>query len=122
MTPKEKQQREALERANKVRYERAQFKREIKAGEVSLADLLREGVPECLEKEKAEKLLQAAPRVGPRAARKLLERAGASQFRLAGDLTWRQRVQIAGQLDLKERAREIAQRDEDERAERLAAA
>lgn len=122
MTPREEQQFQALQVANTVRMARAQLKREIKAGDIKIVDLLREGIPDCMATEKAEKMLCAAPKVGPTNARSLLIKASASPFVQAGALTWRQRSIIAANLELKEKAREIARRDEEQRAERLAAA
>ncbi len=64
---KEEQARIALARANAVRYARARIKRQVKSGETTIADLLRDTPPE-VNGVKVGELLCWTPRIGAKRA------------------------------------------------------
>ena len=79
----------ALVKANHVRMYRAELKRNVASGEVSVADvmeLLRDP-PDKLKTMKAYELICAIPRVGPTKATKVLRRAQASVSSRIGNLS-----------------------------------
>jgi hypothetical protein len=82
------QRRAALEEANRVRLARAQLKRDLKAGRVSIYDLLAEP-PEWIETMPVAQLLQAVPGIGPVKARGMLQRTGISASKTVGSISWR---------------------------------
>jgi hypothetical protein len=89
----------AGQRGREVHIRRAEFKRELKAGEVKLSTVLREGIPDWLETLTAEKLLLFAPRVGPSAKRSLLQEAHLGPMQRAEHITTRQRLLLADELE-----------------------
>ena len=92
------QRREALALANKVRSERAQLKRDLKRGEVSIAELLREP-PGCLASAKVMDLLRALPGYGPAKTARLLTRCRVSPSKSMAGLTERQREALIAALE-----------------------
>ena len=82
----------ALEKANRLRLLRAQAKRQILQGTLSLADAL--GL-ECMASMTVEALLRAQYRCGVIRARKLLSALEISPTRRVEDLTGRQRSALA---------------------------
>lgn len=84
----------ALERANAVRLARAQLKRDVKAGAVSIRDALD---ADCARRMRVLDLLAWQRGWGPVRAGKLLRRAGCSERLLVEQLTDRQR-QVLGRL------------------------
>ena len=90
------QRREALETANRVRMYRAQLKRDIKAGTVSVRDVLKNPPDEILTM-KVTDLLLAVPMVGQTKANRALFRLRTSPSKTVGGLTVRQRREL---LDL----------------------
>jgi hypothetical protein len=93
------QRQEALEYANRVRVYRAEFKRELKAGRKTVADVravLTEGRPHALmENMKVRELLLAIPGFGPYKVRSLLWAAQASPSKTLVGLSHRQRQQLS---------------------------
>ncbi len=97
------QHRSALDFANQCRLRRAQLGREIKAGEVKVSDLLREPVlPDWLKGEAVGRLLQRAPRLGPRRVNTLLAELHIGQRRPVGELTYRQRRELGDEIAVQE--------------------
>ena len=89
---------DALNRANDVRTHRAQLKRDLKAGRVSLSHLLLHPPP-YLETAKVFDLLLALPKVGRVKATKILNDCRISPSKTLGGLTERQRAELAERLD-----------------------
>jgi len=88
---------DALGRANEVRALRAQFKRDLKAGRVSIgAQLLDQ--PPYLETAKVFDLLLALPKIGRVKATKILQSCRVSPSKTFGGLSERQRTELAGRL------------------------
>ena len=93
----EPQRLRALEQANAVRLARAELKRRIAEGEVSVAEVIL-GCPEEARRWTLGDLLVSQRRWGTTRCRKFLERNSISEIKPIGALTERQRRMLAGQL------------------------
>src|SRR6187401_1818308 len=91
------QRMEALERANRIRTQRAQLKRDLKAGRASIHDLLLEP-PEYLETAKVFDMLLAVPKYGRVKANKVLQQCRISPSKTIGGLSERQRSELVSLL------------------------
>ena len=99
LTPE--QRAAALEKAAKVRRERAEVKDKLKMGNLSLADLLQEADSnETIGKMKVVSVLESLPGLGKVKARRLMETVGISDSRRLQGLGAKQREAL-----LKETAR-----------------
>ena len=88
---------DALGRANEVRALRAELKRDLKAGRVSIGALLLDPPP-YLETAKVFDMLLALPKVGRVKASKILHSCRVSPSKTFGGLSQRQRAELAGRL------------------------
>lgn len=89
------QRLDALERANEIRTYRAQLKKDLKAGRVTLVGLLSaEPLDEQLVTMKVFDLLLGAPKFGRVKANRLLQRARVSPSKTLGGLSGRQRGEL----------------------------
>jgi hypothetical protein len=88
---------DALQRANAIRTERAQLKRDLKAGRASIHDLLRQP-PEYLETAKVFDILLAVPKYGRVKANKVLQTCRISPSKTIGGLSERQRNELVSLL------------------------
>lgn len=84
---------EALQRANQIRTRRAQLKRDLRAGKVTIDRLLTDP-PEFLETAKVLDMLLAAPKYGRVKANKILQICRISPSKTVGGLSERQRAEI----------------------------
>ncbi len=91
------QRRDALKRANVVRTERAQLKKDLRAGRVSIHTLLLEA-PDDLDTAKVMDLLLAVPKLGRVKVNKVLTRCRISPSKTIGGLTERQRDELVHML------------------------
>jgi hypothetical protein len=91
------QRMDALARANHIRTERAQVKRELKAGRLSIARLL-ERPPSCIETAKVFDLLLSVPRFGRVKVNKVLLTCRISPSKTIGGLSERQRAELVALL------------------------
>ncbi len=89
---------DALRRANEIRGRRAQLKRDLKAGSVSIGALLLDPPP-YLETAKVLDMLLALPKHGRVKATKILNSCRVSPSKTFGGLSERQRTELAGRLD-----------------------
>lgn len=90
---------EALESANRIRLARAQLKREIKAGDLKLSELLAEPeLPDFLERMHLEELLFAGPRMYRRTLHSALAEVPIALTATVGGVTYRQRRRLADAL------------------------
>ena len=87
------QRMEALQRANMVRVERAQLKRDLKAAHVRIVDVLL-GAPEYVLTAKVFDLLLALPKFGRVKATRCLNQCRISQSKTVGGLSERQRDEL----------------------------
>ena len=88
---------DALSRANEVRALRAQLKRDLKAGRVSIGPLLLDPPP-YLETAKVFDMLLALPKYGRVKATKILQSCRVSPSKTFGGLSERQRTELAERL------------------------
>ena len=88
---------DALSRANEVRALRAQLKRDLKAGRVSIGALLLDPPP-YLESAKVFDMLLALPKYGRVKATKILHSCRISPSKTFGGLSERQRAELAWRL------------------------
>lgn len=86
----------ALAKANEVRRARAQLKRELASGAVTLAQVLSDP-PACARTAKLRVLLLACPKVGPAKATRVLSRCRIAHTKTVAGLSERQRAEL---LDL----------------------
>jgi hypothetical protein len=105
MTPAPQRLR-ALERANEIRLARAELKRRIADGDVSVADVLHDPPVEANSWAIGD-VLTSQRRWGSTRCRKFLSRNHITETKPVGALTERQRLLLAGQLENCE-ARELA--------------
>ena len=91
------QRLDALGRANEVRSRRAQLKRDLKAGRVSLAAVLADP-PEWADTMRVFDLMRAAPKLGRVKVNKILQQARISPSKMLGGLSERQRGELVGRL------------------------
>jgi S13-like H2TH domain len=88
----------ALRRANEVRTLRAQLKRDLKAGRVSIGALLLDPPP-YLQTAKVFDMLLALPKVGRVKAAKIMNNCRVSTSKTFGGLSDRQRAELAERLN-----------------------
>jgi hypothetical protein len=91
------QRMEALARANDVRSQRAQLKRDLKAGRQAIHELLMQP-PEYLETAKVFDLLLAVPKYGRVKVNKILSQCKISPSKTVGGLSQRQRAELVAMM------------------------
>ncbi len=87
------QRMEALQRANEIRSLRAQLKRDLKSGSVSLVEVIADP-PEYVETAKVFDMLMAVPKYGKVKATRFLNHCRISQGKTIGGLSDRQRGEL----------------------------
>lgn len=87
----------ALGEANRIRTERAQLKRDLKAGRKSIHDILLEP-PEWVETMKVFDALLACPKYGRVKVNKVLQQCRVSPSKTIGGLSNRQRTEVVSML------------------------
>jgi hypothetical protein len=88
---------EALQKANAIRSERAQLKKELKSGERDIIDVL-QAPPEYLKTAKVIDLLLVVPKFGRVKAARVLTRCRISQAKTVGGLSEHQRTELCDAL------------------------
>jgi hypothetical protein len=88
---------DALQRANEIRTRRAQLKKDLKGGRVSIHTLLTEP-PEYVETAKVFDMLLAVPKYGRVKANKILQQCRISPSKTIGGLSERQRTELVSLL------------------------
>ena len=91
------QRMDALARANQVRTQRAQLKRDLKAGRLSIHQLLLDP-PEFVETAKVFDVLLAVPKYGRVKVNKILVNCRISPSKTIGGLSERQRSELVSML------------------------
>jgi len=99
------QHEEARAKANRVRSERAALRRSLAKGEARVRDVIREGVPDCLNSMPIWRLLCSERQLGPRRSGRLLAAVPIKPGSRVGELTERQRLTLAMVLADWEKAR-----------------
>src|SRR6185312_6438734 len=87
------QRMEALKRANDIRVKRAQLKKDLKSGDASIEQILRDP-PEFVSTAKVFDMLMAVPKFGRVKAARLLNQCRISQSKTVGGLSDRQRHEL----------------------------
>jgi len=87
------QRMEALKRANDIRVKRAQLKKDLKSGAVSIEVILAEP-PEYVSTAKVFDMLMAVPKFGRVKAQRMLNQCRISQSKTVGGLSDRQRQEL----------------------------
>ena len=91
------QRMDALQRANEIRTKRAQLKRDLKGGRVSIHDLL-SAPPDFLETAKVFDMLLSVPKYGRVKVNKVLVQCRISPSKTIGGLSERQRTELVSAL------------------------
>jgi hypothetical protein len=91
------QRMDALQRANQIRTQRAQLKRDLKAGRHSVHQLLLDP-PEYVETAKVFDMLLAVPKYGRVKVNKILAQCRISPSKTIGGLSERQRTELVSLL------------------------
>src|ERR671931_2780997 len=91
------QRMDALQRANEIRTRRAQLKRDLKAGRVSIHSLLK-NPPDFVETAKVFDMLLAVPKYGRVKVNKILQQCRISPSKTIGGLSQRQRTELVSML------------------------
>jgi len=86
---------EALKRANDIRVKRAQLKKDLKLGTVSIEQILGEP-PEYVSTAKVFDMLMAVPKFGQVKAKRYLNQCRISESKTVGGLSDRQRTELIG--------------------------
>jgi len=86
---------EALRRANDIRVKRAQLKKDLKSGDVSIEEIL-QNPPAFVSTAKVFDMLMAVPKFGQVKAQRLLNQCRISQSKTVGGLSDRQRHELIG--------------------------
>ncbi len=92
------QRMEALQKANAIRSQRAQLKKELKSGELEIVTVLKDP-PEFLKTAKVMDLLLVVPKFGRVKAARVLTRCRISQAKTVGGLSERQRAELCETLE-----------------------
>jgi hypothetical protein len=88
---------DALARANQIRIKRAQLKRDLKSGRLSIHQLLL-SPPEYVETAKVFDMLLAVPKYGRVKVNKVLVQCRISPSKTIGGLSQRQRTELVSML------------------------
>jgi hypothetical protein len=88
---------DALGKANEIRSARAQLKRDLKGGRISIQQLLL-APPEYLETAKVFDMMLAVPKYGRVKVNKILQTCRISPSKTIGGLSDRQRAELVGLL------------------------
>ena len=91
------QRMDALTKANEIRTARAQLKRDLKAGRISIQKLIMDP-PEYLETAKVFDMMLAVPKYGRVKVNKILQTCRISPSKTIGGLSDRQRAELVGLL------------------------
>jgi hypothetical protein len=87
------QRMDALRRANEIRSQRADLKKQLKSGELAVYDLI-DRPPEFVLTAKVFDMIVAAPKYGKVKATRLLNQCRISQGKTLGGLSERQRQEL----------------------------
>lgn len=89
-----KQRREALEKAQLMRKKRAELRAKLKAGEITLEEVLSDSENEVITKMRVNYLLESLPQIGKVTAQKIMEEIGITENRRVQGLGTRQKDEL----------------------------
>lgn len=96
LSPEERSK--ALAKAQKIRSERMEVRKQLKAGKITLADVLNNAEDEVYAKMRVKYLLESLPQVGKITAQKVMEEIGIDEARRVQGLGSRQKTQLLERL------------------------
>ncbi len=94
----EDQRKAALAKAAKVRKERAEVKKKLKAGQLKITDVLNKGNDELVGKMTVKSLIESMPGIGKLRASKIMEEIGISENRRIRGLGPKQVEALSGRF------------------------
>ncbi len=89
---------EALAKAQQMRSRRAEVRRELKEGKVTLEKVLAQADDEIIGKMRVKYLLESLPQVGKITAAKLMQEVGIDEVRRVQGLGSRQKAELLARL------------------------
>ena len=96
LSPEERSK--ALQKAQQIRSQRMEVRKKLKAGKLSLADVLDKAGDEVYAKMRVKYLLESLPQVGKITALKVMEEIGIDEARRVQGLGSRQKAQLLERL------------------------
>ena len=96
LSPEERSR--ALAKAQQIRSQRMEVRKKLKAGELTLADVLNDKENELYSKMRVKYLLESLPQVGKITAAKLMDEIGIDDARRVQGLGSRQRAELLERL------------------------
>jgi len=96
LSPEERSK--ALAKAQKIRSERMEVRKQLKAGKLSLEKILNDANNEIYAKMRVKYLLESLPQIGKITALKLMEEIGIDEARRVQGLGSRQKAQLLEKL------------------------
>lgn len=90
----DEQRADALKKAQEARSRRTEMRKKLKAGEVTLLDVLNETENEVITRMRVKYLLESLPSVGKATTKKLMEEIGIDDARRVQGLGARQRAAL----------------------------
>ncbi|MGZ4104380.1 MAG: integration host factor, actinobacterial type [Actinomycetota bacterium] len=95
----EEQRRQALEKAAEARRARAEVKQKLKAGTLTLTQILSQPTDDTVGKMKVSAVLEALPGVGKVRAKKIMEKLDVSSSRRVRGLGEKQKQALLGEFN-----------------------
>lgn len=89
---------EALQKAQQMRSRRAEVRRELKEGKLTLEKVLAQAEDEIIGKMRVKYLLESLPQVGKITAAKLMQEIGIDEVRRVQGLGSRQKAELLARL------------------------
>ncbi|MGI6360803.1 MAG: integration host factor, actinobacterial type [Bacillota bacterium] len=96
LSPEERSK--ALQKAQKIRSQRMEVRKKLKAGKMTLTDVLEKADDEVYAKMRVKYLLESLPQVGKITAKKIMEEIGIDEARRVQGLGARQKSQLLERL------------------------
>jgi hypothetical protein len=96
LSPEERSK--ALQKAQQIRSQRMEVRKQLKAGKLSLADIINTPDNEVYAKMRVKYLLESLPQVGKITALKIMEEIGIDEARRVQGLGARQKSQLLDRL------------------------
>jgi hypothetical protein len=94
----DEQRKQALEKAAEARRKRAELKQQLKAGKLTLKQILEDHADETIGKMRVAAVLEAMPGVGKVRAKKIMERLDISSTRRVRGLGGKQREALLAEF------------------------
>lgn len=95
----QEQRNEALKKAQEMRSLRTQLRNQLKAGEVTVQEVLNNAEGEVISKMRVKYLLESLPQVGKITAAKIMEEVGIDEVRRIQGLGARQKADLLVRLE-----------------------